>query len=724
MLMHAHYLEKDEAGRLLTSLDIKETGFRSATIQDSFRGTCDWIFSETVPFSQWLRAKHRNSIFWIQGKPGSGKSTAMKYAMQHARTKLFLQQSSPRDWLISGFFFYDRGSEIQKSTRGLLFQLLHSLLTKRPELARYVLPIYVDEVSIKRPNPDGPEVLDEWNLARLNPYSEAAIAEERIRWTVDRLQAAHLAIIRQTTLPLNLCLFVDALDEHTGSHIEMLRLLDTLVASSDPETVQVKLILASRPETQFLDWLQDHPGFRIHDHTASDIKLYARGRVRTELSQRHIMEKTELIEVVLGRISSLAQGVFIWVRLVMDELTQGIQEGDNVEELNDILEDIPVELEDIYTRAVLRMAARRKPEKMKARCTYEAYAMYQIALCARGPLDISRFMEITGYVMQSLFTKHSKDHSPGGSIGDNGSSRDAAFRYVSAKVREETEDLLPISYGSSRELERRLTSRGGGLLEIVSGKVQYIHQTAKEWIVKAISTSRLLLNQPAALSGITGHEMLLHFHHAKSMDSVRGEIPLFLYYMWHVETISGKSRTHLLKNPIAKPDFYAFWHELSHWNDLSLDWRNSTHGLFENYQDYGEPNVNLVYLVTVCHLDLCLQDILSALPEDFKRENVATFLMIAIKSVIKGWPDSRCVGRTDILETVLGRCQRDDQAMICALDEAEFFAVEASSTVRDPAISRGSIEAAYGKIIRTFLRAGLDPRTWHETWAIVKFPSC
>ncbi|KAJ9626130.1 hypothetical protein H2204_010081 [Knufia peltigerae] len=341
------------------SLSLRETEFRSATIQDSFRGTCDWILSETVPFYQWLRAKHRNSTFWIQGKPGSGNSTAMKYAMQHMRTKSLLQQSSPRDWLISGFFVYDRGWEIQKSTRGLLFQLLHSLLTKRPELARYVLPIYVNEVSVKNPNPNGQGVFDELNLARLDPNSKSAITQERQRWTVDRFQAALLAIIRQTTLPLNLCLFIDALDEHSGSRVEMLKLLVNLVASSDPKVVQVKLCLASRPDTQFIDWLQDHSGFKIHDHTSGDMMLYARGRIRMELSLRHVEEKTEFVGVILARISRLAQGVFIRVRLVMDELVQGIQEGDNVEELNDILEDIPVELEDICTRAVLRMG----PEK-------------------------------------------------------------------------------------------------------------------------------------------------------------------------------------------------------------------------------------------------------------------------------------------------------------------------------------------------------------------------
>lgn len=73
--------------------------------------------------------------------------------------------------------------------------------------------------------------------------------------------------------------------------------------------------------------------------------------------------------------------------------------------------------------------------------------MYQIALCTRSPLDISRFMEITGHVMQSLFTKHVSDRNLGHVIGNDGRHREADFKYVSAKVRDETDDLLRLVTG-------------------------------------------------------------------------------------------------------------------------------------------------------------------------------------------------------------------------------------------------------------------------------------
>lgn len=182
--------------------------------------------------------------------------------------------------------------------------------------------------------------------------------------------------------------------------------------------------------------------------------------------------------------------------------------------------------------------------------------------------------------------------------------------------------------------------------------------------------------------------------------------------MWHLETISGRSRAHLVQDLAAKPDFYTFWYDLTNWDDSTLAWRGT---YSTDIQDYHEPNVNLVYLVTVCHLNLCLRDILTSLPEEFKRKNAVTFLVIAIQSVIKGWPDSRSFGRTEILETVLAQCQPDNQAMMGALGEANFFSAKTLPTSKDPAISSGSIEAAYGKIMRTFVRAGLDPNAKRVT---------
>ncbi|KAN0115549.1 hypothetical protein V8E51_005093 [Hyaloscypha variabilis] len=94
----------------LQSLYNTKRGSRSSEVDEAFRGTLDWLFSDRVSFSTWLQDSGRNGspIYWINGKPGSGKSTIMKYALNHKTTMHLLQLSSPGNWSTLSFFFHDR----------------------------------------------------------------------------------------------------------------------------------------------------------------------------------------------------------------------------------------------------------------------------------------------------------------------------------------------------------------------------------------------------------------------------------------------------------------------------------------------------------------------------------------------------------------------------------------------------------------------------------------
>jgi len=64
---------------------------RKAIIADTHRGTFEWIYRdpevESEPWSnyvKWLGSVE--DIYWITGKPGSGKSTLMKYLYGNPHT--------------------------------------------------------------------------------------------------------------------------------------------------------------------------------------------------------------------------------------------------------------------------------------------------------------------------------------------------------------------------------------------------------------------------------------------------------------------------------------------------------------------------------------------------------------------------------------------------------------------------------------------------------------
>jgi ankyrin repeat protein len=87
--------------------------------------TCGWI-TRHPSYVDWLRES--SGIFWIKGKPGSGKSTLMGFLLRDFQTQAVYKQS-----INLAFFLHGRGSKLQKSRLGMFRSLLHQLLLKAPE---------------------------------------------------------------------------------------------------------------------------------------------------------------------------------------------------------------------------------------------------------------------------------------------------------------------------------------------------------------------------------------------------------------------------------------------------------------------------------------------------------------------------------------------------------------------------------------------------------------
>jgi hypothetical protein len=120
-------------------LDRAEARDRIRNVEDCIEDTYEWLFEGRVAFVEWLQNKIDNKLFWIRGKPGSGKSTMMKLALRDRRTVEHLLHYDGSDWVVAGFFFHDRGSRVQKSLEGLFGEILFQILQKYPRLIRKLL---------------------------------------------------------------------------------------------------------------------------------------------------------------------------------------------------------------------------------------------------------------------------------------------------------------------------------------------------------------------------------------------------------------------------------------------------------------------------------------------------------------------------------------------------------------------------------------------------------
>jgi hypothetical protein len=343
----------------------------------------------------------------------------MKHAMTHSQTRKYLHdysKSSP--WLILGYFFHDRGSGIHKSVRGFLCEILYQILSRHKKMFLQLKTRM--EKSVQDPGTD-------W------------------KWTLEALAA----IGRQSNIAFNLCLFVDALDEHDGNLRHLLEVLDQLAGFRTNPLIRVRLCVASRSENVFREKFKACPGFSIDHRTVDDVQAYAHGRLQAEMETGPSHTDGKRLEALVSGITEKAQGVFLWVRLVVDEFIEGLCEGDSLKELTDLLSGIPSELQDLYTRIISRQ---RRVRKTGSTFQLETYIMFQIA---NETWDWNAFPLL--HVL-------------------------AAALHLSTGRRAYSElEILSID-----QLERRLHSRSCRLLETTGSDsvlmgVQYIHRIVKEY---------------------------------------------------------------------------------------------------------------------------------------------------------------------------------------------------------------------------------------------------
>ncbi|KAL7791949.1 hypothetical protein V8C37DRAFT_410308 [Trichoderma ceciliae] len=100
-----------------------------------------WAFDKSsVGLTSWLQNDEK--LFWISGKPASGKSTFMKYLHSHPLTSEYLRTWYRRDNRVrASFFFHHRGTAIQKSLEGLYLAILSQTLEQAPQLFLMIQPI-------------------------------------------------------------------------------------------------------------------------------------------------------------------------------------------------------------------------------------------------------------------------------------------------------------------------------------------------------------------------------------------------------------------------------------------------------------------------------------------------------------------------------------------------------------------------------------------------------
>ena len=327
---HRKDREKAEyCSKYLDSLAFPEMRARQEIIIDPYSETFQWIFDESGKavrpwgnFVEWLR--NGQSIYWIQGKAGSGKSTLMSYICEDQRTEASLKTwAGAHELLIVPFFFWKAGNDrMQKTSAGLIRSLLHQILEKLPALILSLTEIHNEPRGFQTGGQGFPSIP---------------------AWTEKQLLMNFQRLLSELSSTHHLCFFIDGLDEIDGNQNDLVELLQDRVKGPI-----MKMCLSSRPDRSFIDAFSSPAMLRLEDLTRKDIKLYVSRKLERAWRKSPAMDDKKLVPRMIDTILKKARGVFQWVHIVVGYQIQGLQSKDGLEELWERLGELPEEIGELY----------------------------------------------------------------------------------------------------------------------------------------------------------------------------------------------------------------------------------------------------------------------------------------------------------------------------------------------------------------------------------------
>ncbi|KAI0907245.1 hypothetical protein F4823DRAFT_626448 [Ustulina deusta] len=326
LCINANDIQKQQA--ILDTLTFDSRIVRHQAIPEAHPGTFQWAFSteeleeeeerqDEVKLLHWLQ--RGEGIFWVTGRPGSGKSTFMKHIADNPDTRAALRQwSGPSEPVVSSHYFWIFGTPMQKSKEGLLRTLLFEIFRQYPSLLKDVCP-------------------ERWE----SEFSSSAAAKP---WSTAELRHV-LDLVTSPEIDVKTCFFIDGLDEYNGDHLEVSEELLRLSRLRN-----IKCCISSRPWNVFHDAFgyDRSQHLCLHNLTKRDIRQYVQDRLTPHPRWQRLVDQAAYDSQLIDYIAEKSHGVFLWVSLVTDKLRNGLTNDDDLSDLSSRLARFPSDLESFF----------------------------------------------------------------------------------------------------------------------------------------------------------------------------------------------------------------------------------------------------------------------------------------------------------------------------------------------------------------------------------------
>ncbi|KAF3313963.1 hypothetical protein TWF173_005555 [Orbilia oligospora] len=291
--------------RLAKELDIY--CFEMEAAATAHQNTCNWLF-KTPQFRRWedrTNIETFNGVLWIKGKPGTGKSTLMKHALEHCRTA-----SKFKGYSIVAYFFNARGTNLEKTCLGMLRSLVCQLIEQDAGVCSIFIPKYIRKEEMHGTT---------W------------------QWHIDELKVFMFQTM-QHLKPKPIILFADALDECEESEVrEAVSFFEKLSYFAVSAGVSLSVLLSSR----------HYPTIRMHKMLELVVESQAEHDKDISIYVRDKLTVTNDADKIEKELLRKAEGIFMWVVLVTEMLNQAFDEG-RITAVWKRLRDVPTDLDEVF----------------------------------------------------------------------------------------------------------------------------------------------------------------------------------------------------------------------------------------------------------------------------------------------------------------------------------------------------------------------------------------
>ena len=269
--------------------------------------SCEWIL-ESPEYNVFTRPGG-STVLTILGRPGEGKTFLATFVVET------LLRADNTQVL---YFFCKAGDPEKRSALRVLRTLLAQLLRSDIVLSEVIEEIYYN--------------------------NGHAVAQSLVD-----VQAA-LGLALQATQSPDVYIVIDGLDE-CQNNLDLIRILLEFTSNAATARKAVRLMFCTRDHADIWAGLKDRGNFLRLDatHRTASIRAYSLQRV----SNMRVLSSKRLQQLAADEVCSAAQGLWLYARLMLDE----IQHLPNITMIQRQLRNIPRGLQQLYTQILTTQAS-------------------------------------------------------------------------------------------------------------------------------------------------------------------------------------------------------------------------------------------------------------------------------------------------------------------------------------------------------------------------------